>query len=36
MTTVDVKETETGQTYSGRTDVLNGVPYSVVVKWEEI
>ena len=29
MTTVDTEETEFGQVYSGRTDVLNGVAYSV-------
>lgn len=32
-TTVDVAETAWGQEYSGRTDVLNGVPYSVKVTW---
>ncbi len=32
-TTVDVTQTEWGQEYGGRTDVLNGVPYSVRVKW---
>ena len=35
MTTVTVTETETGQEYSGRTDILNGAPYSVRVSWEE-
>lgn len=32
-TTVDVTETDWGQDYSGRTDVLNGMPYSVKVTW---
>ena len=35
MTTVTVTETEMGQDYSGRTDILNGAPYSVRVSWEE-
>ena len=33
-TTVDSVDLKYGQAYSGRTDVLNGVPYSVVVDWE--
>ena len=32
-TTVTVEETDWGQEYLGRTDVLNGVPYSVKVNW---
>lgn len=32
-TSVTVTETEIGQDYSGRTDVLNGIPYTVSVKW---
>ena len=34
LTTVDVTEGENCQEYSGRTDVLNGVPYSISVSWE--
>lgn len=33
MTTVDVIESETGQEYSGQVEVLNGIPYSVCVRW---
>lgn len=32
-TTVTTTETSWGQEYSGRTDVLNGVPYSIKVSW---
>ena len=32
-TTVDVIETPRGEQYSGRTDVLNGVPYKISVKF---
>ena len=34
LTTVEIEQTEYGQSYKGRTDVLNGVPYSVCVTWE--
>ena len=34
-TTVTATETELTQEYSGRTDVLNGVPYRIVVNWTE-
>lgn len=34
LTTVVVTETEFGQDYSGRTDVLNGIPYKLYVKWD--
>ena len=34
LTTVTAVETERGQEYTGRTDVLNGVPYSIKVSWE--
>lgn len=33
-TTVTTTDTEIGQEYSGRTDVLNGIPYTVGVTWE--
>ncbi len=33
-TTVETAKTEWGFDYTGKTDVLNGVPYSIVVKWE--
>lgn len=32
-TTVETVETSWGQEYTGRTDVLNGVPYSIKVNW---
>ena len=32
-TTVTIEETDWGQEYLGRTDVLNGVPYSLKVNW---
>ena len=34
MTTVSVEDTEIGQNYSGKTEVLNGVEYTVSVTWE--
>ncbi len=34
-TTVDTVETAWGYAYTGRTDVLNGVPYHITVRWEE-
>ena len=34
LTTVTVKQTDYGQEYGGRTEVLNGVPYSVLISWE--
>ncbi|MBR0526650.1 MAG: hypothetical protein IJJ98_08165 [Prevotella sp.] len=34
LTTVDVTETEFGQDYFGRTDVLNGISYKLYVKWD--
>lgn len=33
-TTVDVVKREWGYEYTGKTDVLNGVPYSIVVNWD--
>lgn len=33
LTTVTVEKTEYGQRYTGRTDVLNGVPYTIGVSW---
>lgn len=33
-TTVTVVDEEWGQTYTGRTNVLNGIPYSICVSWE--
>ena len=33
MTSVSVEETEYGQSYNGRTDVLNGVPYTIESSW---
>ena len=35
-TTVTETTEEWGQVYSGRTDVLNGVPYTVSVKWDRM
>ena len=32
-TTVDTEETKYGERYTGRTDVLNGVPYTIRVDW---
>ena len=34
LTTVTVKETDYGQDYTGKTDVLNGIPYHVLIHWE--
>ena len=34
ITTVTTTETEYGQAYIGRTDVLNGVPYTINVSWK--
>ena len=33
LTTVSVNETDYGQEYIGRTDVLNGVPYRLLITW---
>ncbi|MBQ6161613.1 MAG: hypothetical protein IJK21_03060 [Prevotella sp.] len=35
LTTVDGEDGENGQEYKGRTDILNGVPYSITVLWDE-
>lgn len=34
-TTVDANDFKYGQEYSGKKDVLNGVPYSITVSWTE-
>ena len=34
LTTVTVKETDYGQEYGGKTEVLNGVPYKISISWE--
>ena len=34
LTTVTVKETDFGQEYVGKTEVLNGVPYKIMISWE--
>ena len=34
LSTVTVKETDYGQEYSGKTEVLNGVPYTISISWE--
>ncbi|MBQ9214329.1 MAG: hypothetical protein IJ150_10385, partial [Bacteroidales bacterium] len=34
LTTVSVEEVGYGQEYSGRVDVLNGIPYEIVVSWD--
>ena len=34
LTTVIAKDTELGLEYSGRTDVLNGVPYTILATWD--
>ena len=34
LTTVTVKETDYGQEYGGKTEVLNGVPYRILISWE--
>lgn len=36
MTTVDATESQFCQEYSGRTEVLNGVPYSITVYWDDL
>ena len=35
LTTVTVVQTDYGQEYTGRTDVLNGFPYTITVSWNE-
>ena len=35
LTTVTVVPTDYGQDYAGRIDVLNGVPYTITVSWEQ-
>lgn len=34
LTTVTVNETDYGQEYVGKTEVLNGVPYKISINWE--
>ena len=34
LTTVTITETDYGQEYGGKTDVLNGVPYRIRISWE--
>lgn len=34
LATVTVKETDYGQEYTGKTEVLNGIPYHVLIRWE--
>ncbi len=34
LTTVTVKETEYGQEYTGNLEVLNGIPYRILISWE--
>ena len=34
LTTVTTTETEYGQEYTGRIDVLNGVPYQIKISWD--
>ncbi len=34
LTTVTVMETEYGQEYKGKTEVLNGIPYCISISWE--
>lgn len=34
LTTVSVKETEDGQEYGGKLEVLNGIPYRISISWE--
>ena len=36
LTTVEVEETEYGQSYAGKVSVLNGVPYHIVITWEGV
>lgn len=33
LTTVSPMSTDKGQMYKGRTDILNGVPYTISIKW---
>ena len=35
LTTVSTVKTDYGQEYSGRTDILNGLPYRILVSWDE-
>ena len=35
LTTVEVYDTEYGQSYSGKLNVLNGIPYRVKITWEK-
>lgn len=35
LTTVSVNDTGYGQEYAGRTDVLNGIPYKIMVSWDK-
>ena len=34
LTTVTVEDTEYGQAYIGKTEVLNGVPYQISITWQ--
>ena len=34
LTTITVTETNYGQEYGGKTEVLNGVPYRISIYWE--
>lgn len=34
LTTVEVVETTYGQSYTGNLDVLNGIPYKIMVAWD--
>ena len=34
LTSVTSEEIEYGQVYCGRTDVLNGIPYSIIANWD--
>ena len=34
LTTVTVEETDFGQAYIGNTEILDGVPYRISIKWE--
>ena len=36
LTTVIAEETPLGQNYVGRTDVLNGIPYSLLVRYQQL
>ena len=35
LTTVAVEQTDYGQAYVSNTEVLNGVPYNIVISWED-